>query len=166
MRPRSCLRREEYGAGTLRVVNGEQVGDGLWMAVSDRAVELFVPRLFGDRPISFSPAELGVGRVGEVHEPAAIPGMPPLSIVLLSTARKEPNILLVRAQPGLFPPVRRRARFTPEGFLFRRGRERSHDGYDFHAKEPDRVIDLLTRHGVEPTRTPAAWAAARRGISA
>jgi hypothetical protein len=140
-----------------------RVGNGVSMSVSDDAVELFVPRLFGDRPITLAPAELAVSLAEELDEPDEIPGLTRLAIVPLSKGRKRSNILLVRAQPGYFPPLRPRAQLTAEGFLFQRGREEPHDAYHFHADDPHRVAELLTRHGVERTATPGTWAAAQRG---
>lgn len=143
-------------------MHGEPVGNGVWMAVSDRAVELFVPRLFGDRPIALSPAELAVNLADELDESRELPGLRPLAIVCLTKGHAPSNVMLVRAGPGYFPPLRRRAHLTAEGFVFQRSRDRPHDAYHFHADDPQRVTELLTRHGVERTTHPAAWAAARR----
>jgi hypothetical protein len=139
-----------------------RVANGVSMSVSDEAVELFVPRLFGDRPITLAPAELVVTLVEEHDEPDEIPGLTRLAMVPLSKGRKLSNLLLVRAHPGYFPPLRPRARLTVEGLLFHGGRDDPHDGYYFHADDPHRVAELLTDHGVERTPTPGTWAAARR----
>jgi len=40
------------------------------MAVSSGVVEMFVPRLFGDQPLSLSPAELTICWAQEIDEPA------------------------------------------------------------------------------------------------
>jgi hypothetical protein len=110
-----------------------RVANGVSMSVSDEAVELFVPRLFGDRPITLAPAELVVTLAEELDEPDEIPGLTRLAMVPLSKGRKLSNLLLVRAHPGYFPPLRPRARLTVEGLLFHGGRDDPHDGYHFHA---------------------------------
>jgi hypothetical protein len=66
------------------------------------------------------------------------------------------------ADPMLLPPVRWRARFTAEGFVFRRARDRPHDGFALRCGDPDHAIALLTGAGAETTRTPGAWVAAHR----
>lgn len=138
-----------------------QLAKGVWMSISGRSIELLVPRLFADRPITLSTDEVAVCRPEQIDEPG-VPGQPPLDIASLGKGRRRVNLLLVLSRPMNFPPVRPRARISPEGFLFHQARDRPHDGYYFHCPDPDRVIELLTRHGVELTQAPHAWAVARR----
>jgi hypothetical protein len=141
---------------------------GVWMSVSDAAVELFVPRLFGDRPIVLRPDELAVCRPEEMPPPDTQLSQPPpreIALSHLQKGRDDTNLLLVLAQEKLFPPVRYRARFTFEGSVFHASRKRPHDGYYVLCPDRDRAIRLLTRHGVEETSTPLAWIAARRNWS-
>jgi len=139
-----------------------QVADGVWMSAEGTTVELFVPRLVADAPIVLPPGGVAVCRVEEMEQEPVGEDVEPLSIVLLGKGRAEVNLLIVSAQPRLFPPVRLRARLGAEGFLFRRGRTNPHDGYSFHCFDRERVIAELVRHGVEQTTAPYAWVAARR----
>lgn len=142
-------------------MTADPVGDAVWMAVSSGVVEVFVPRLFGDQPLSLSPAELAISWAQEIDEPA-VPGAEPLAVALLMKKHGPLNLLLVHSEPMLFPPVRPRARLTVEGLLFHGNRHRPHDGFAFFADDPDRTIELLTRHGVEATHAPGDWVAAQR----
>jgi hypothetical protein len=139
---------------------------GVWMTVSDAAIELRVPRLFADRPIVLPPEDVAVCRPEEISEPTdseiSSPPQRRIELVAVGKDRREANLVLALAQPTLFPPVRLRARFHPEGWVFHRARDTPHDGYMVYCPERDRAIALLTTHGVELTGAPYAWVATRR----
>lgn len=132
------------------------------MSVAGAEVELLVPRLFGDAPIILPTNGIAVCKPEEMEKEALPAGARHLDIASLQKTRQEANLLMVVAQRMLFPPVRFRARFGPEGFLFHRARARPHDGYGFHCVDRERVIAELTRHGVEQTNVPYAWVTTRR----
>jgi hypothetical protein len=49
--------------------------------------------------------------------------------------------------------------------MFHQGRDVPLDGYLFECHDPDRIIAVLTRHGVARTPSPCAWIAERRRAS-
>ena len=139
-----------------------QVAPGVWMSLGDTTIELRVPRLFAEEPIALTTDSFAVCISEEMEEEEHPAGVPPLGIVVLQKGRRPANLLLVLAQPRVFPPVRLRARFGAEGFVFHRGRHTPHDGYLFHAFDRDALVAELTRRGVERTTAPFAWTKARR----
>jgi hypothetical protein len=136
------------------------------MHVSTATIELWVPRLFADQPITLAPKDVAVCRPEDMSEPTdsrlTSPPRRRIELVTLGTGRREVNLVLVLAQPTVFPPVRLRARFDPEGWLFHRGRDTPHDGYMFYCPDRDRVVTLLATHGVERTSAPHSWVGDRR----
>jgi hypothetical protein len=138
---------------------------GVAISVSDTAVELFVPRLFGDRPIRLRTDATAVCRPDEIVEPVWDEGArrpPPLQVADLALPSDRPSLLLVSARPLLHPPVRPRARFTTMGFIYHRSRHHLSDGFRFPCPDTDAVVNTLAGHGVQQTRAPYAWVAARR----
>ena len=140
------------------------------LEASPGEIRLFFPCLFGEHVIVLSSAEIAyLDRLAdgefELGEERLAAGGEALEIVELST-RRNPlfNLAIFRAQPGLLPPVRLRARLTVRGFLYHRGRRKPHDGYLLECLDAERAVRMLTNSGVQRTDTPYVWARARRQL--
>lgn len=132
------------------------------MAERPDALELWVPKLFDDQPISLPYREFVWCRPDQLVDvdDALIPGVEPLSLVDFQTmwGQPEANIVLFRATPALLPPIPRRARLPGSwGSIIHRARRRPHDGYALHVDDRQTFIDLLVNHAVEETPKPLTW---------
>jgi hypothetical protein len=138
---------------------------GVSLAVGGGALELSIPALFARNRMRFSPRAVAICTPDQLTEdtPSEVKEqMPPLQIAILAPRRRQGNLLLVLEEPVTVPPVRLRARLHARGMIFHTGRKTPVDGFMFRARDPGQATEVLVRHGVERTTTPAVWTWERR----